>query len=224
MNLDLNAGDVVAADLEIDRIAVKIAGRVGGPTGEARCPGGGRITPWHEPRDAKGAMGVGNAATSAPASWPRAALTSDVNRHAGRRLTAVGVKDATRDGVGFQRRAKAYVNALGDGAGLDDDGLRLRLFDRVRVISQGITNASAHAGPVAAARAHQVVSRGQTVDAVNAAIIGFIAEAVSSVERLRLPICVCHRHIESVGDYLPPVAVGSAPCDPTAWRKREINF
>src|SRR5215813_710124 len=223
MNLDLNAGDVVAADLEIDRIAVKIAGRVGGSAREARCPCGGRITPWHESRDAKGAIGVGNAATRAPASWPRAALTSDVNRHAGRRLTAVGVKDATRDGVGFQRRAQAYVNALGDGAGLNDDGLRLRLFDRVRVISQGITNASAHAGPVAAARAHQIVSRGQTVDTVNAAIIGFIAEAVSSVERLRLPIGVRHRQIDAFGNYRPSVAVGYAPCDHAASRKREIN-
>src|SRR5262249_60764955 len=104
MNLDLNAGDVVAADLEIDRIAVKIAGRVGGSAGEARCPGGGRIKPWDEARDAKGAIGVGNAATRAPASRPRAALTSDVNRPARARLTAGRVQDPAPDGRGFRQR------------------------------------------------------------------------------------------------------------------------
>jgi hypothetical protein len=139
-------------------------------------------------------------------------------------LSALGVNHAARGCIGFQRRAQSYVYVLGDGAGLDDDRLRLRLFDRVREISLGITNASAHAGPIAAARADQIASRGQAVDAVNAAIIGFIAEAVSSIERPRAPIGVCRRQIDAFSDYRPTIAVSYAPCDHAAAREREINI
>src|SRR5215475_13918446 len=178
MNLDLDAGDVAAAYFKTDRVAVEIAGRAGISAEETRRSGGGLVDSRRQTGDAKSAIGIGDA-TDDPsdcdsARRPPAAHGDDVDRQVGRRLTAVGVNHAACDGIGFQWRAEVNVYALGAEVGFDVDRLSLFLFDHVRVISLWIANAPAHARPVAPARADQIASRRQTVDSINAAVVGFI--------------------------------------------------
>src|SRR5262249_59356838 len=142
---------------------------------------------------------------------------------AGTRLTAVGVTRAPRNGVSFYRRAHVDVYALDDTAGLNFDNLRLRLINRVRVISLWIANSHAHTGPDAAARTDQKGSHGQAIDAVNATIIRFIAGAGAAVERLYLPVGAHCRQVNTFGDHRAAIAVGHAPRDHAAGRECEIN-
>src|SRR5262249_43370840 len=145
------------------------------------------------------------------------------------RFAGLRIDCSSRRFIIFDRLAERYIDirTLAPGGRLDD--FRLRLIGRVGIERTGIfaSTAAAHSkcarlGSIA--DAHEIFARRQTIDSINAAIVGGVCRIRQAlyIERLPLSILVEGVQIDFLSNYRVSIRVRDAARDHAAFGETEI--